>query len=179
MSCFQSHATFPTKTTALSGAKLVLMSCIRRSCNNKTSVVVMCCQRQFWVWVARCGRRNKQECVRGESEYHCNDAEPERYRECQGSCWDDTEGELAHFAFVNFHCSSFLFITAVGSFFTLPLIFPLLCLVHTADKTRLSYLVLSASAVWTEFETIRDCRQNCSVANILRTTENCRRLSPT
>ena len=28
-------------------------------------------------------------------------------------------------------------------------------------------------------ETSQDCRQNCSVANILRTTENCRRLSPT
>ena len=33
--------------------------------------------------------------------------------------------------------------------------------------------------MWTELDTSQDCRQNCSVANILRTTENCRRLSPT
>jgi len=62
---------------------------------------------------------------------------------------------------------------------------PLSCLVHTADtnktvlqdKTVLSCLVLSA--VWTELEATQDCLQNCSVDNILRTTEKCRWLSPT
>ena len=77
---------------------------------------------------------------------------------------------------------------------------------HTADmdNTRLSCLVLSVSAVWTELETSQDCRrqkisrlnmfnffcifvlspnagldrQNCSVSDILRTTENCLGLSP-
>ena len=45
------------------------------------------------------------------------------------------------------------------------------------DKTVLSCFVLSVSAVWTQFATVLSCLNpvsncNCSVSNILRTTEN-------